>query len=401
MDMVYLTSGSFWAFVSQFMAAAIALVLAIIVAHFIPKDAYGTYKYVLAVVGMLATFSLSGIGQAVFQSIARGFRRSLADGFIANLRWSLLIFLGALAVGGYYLFAGNQTLGIGILLGGCLTPFLSSFNLYTALFNGEKDFKRTALYGGGLTNFIPALALTTVALTAPTALNLVIAYFVGNIAAAAFTYWRGARRYRPAPNAERDPGLLSYGKHLSFMGILGGIAGNIDQLLLFHFGGAIDLAIYNFAIAIPDQIKGPLKMIDTMTQARFVNRDTRDIHRSIYNKMMWLTITSIVIIGVYIVAAPFIYQWLFPAYRASVPYSQIFVFSLLSIITYPLNSYLSAHKKIFGQYGMTIVGSTFQIVAMVFGVVYAGLLGLVIARVATRLFVSLTAVYFYRNAIRT
>ena len=384
MDMVYLTSGSFWAVFGQFSAAFITLGLAVVVAHFVPKDTYGTYKYVVAIVSVISTFSLSGIGQAVFQSIARGFRRSLSDGFWANLRWSLLIFLGALIVGGYYLFAGNITLGLGILLGGCITPFLSSFNLYIPLFNGEKDFRRATWYGDVVTNIIPALTLIIVALTAPTALNLIAAYFLANLFAAAYTYWCGIRRYRPT-NTQHDPGLLSYSKHLSFMGILSGIAGNIDQLLLFHFGGAIDLAIYNFAVAIPDQSKGPLKRLDTMTQARFVNRDTRDIHASLRNKMLWLAITSVLFIGIYYIAAPFIYQWFFSPYSISVPYSQIYALSLFAIIVSPTASYLSAKKRVKALYVNTVGSSIIQIVLMVIGVTIFGLWGLIIARVIIRL----------------
>ncbi len=400
MDMIYLTSGSFWAVFGQFSAAIIAFGLAIAVARFVSKDVYGTYKYVLAIVSVVATLSLSGIGQAVFQSITRGFRRSLSDGFWANLRWSFLVFIITLTVGGYYLFQGNQTLGLGILLGGCITPFLSGFNLYTSLFSGEKDFRRAAWYGDVVTNIIPALTLIAVALIAPTALNLVIAYFLANLAAAAYSYWRGTRHYRSTADAAHDPDLLSYGKHLSLMAVLSGIAGNIDQLLLFHFGGAIDLAIYNFAIAIPDQAKGPLKQLDTMTQARFVNRTTHDIHTSLRNKMLWLTATSIITISVYVIVAPFIYQLFFPAYSIAAAYSQIYALSLFSMIISPAASYLSAKKRVRALYVNTFGSSILHIGLMVIGVVWFGLWGLIIARVFIRLGGALLSLGLYYRTTR-
>ena len=384
MDMVYLTRGSFWSIAGQVSAALIALALSIAMARYVPKDVYGQYKYVLAIVSVLSAFSLNGIGTAVLQSAARGFDGALADGFKANMRWSFAIFIGAFAIGGYYLIAGNFILGLGILIGGSVTPFLGSFNLYSPFLSGKKDFARQAWYADFVTNIIPALALIAVALIAPQPLLLIAAYFVANLAATAFAYWRTARRLHRA--AEHDPEMLHYGKHLSLIGILGGIAGNIDQLLLFHFAGATDLAIYNFATGIPDQMKGPLKSLDAMTQARFANRDEADIHSSIRNKMFWLFITSIIVVASYTLLAPYLYLFLFPAYAVAIPYSQIYALSLFAMIASPAVSYLSAKKKVREQYVASASISIFQIIVMAAGVMYWGLLGLIIARVLTRFF---------------
>ena len=395
-DMVYLTRGSFWSIAGQVSAAIIALSLSVVIARYVPKDVYGQYKYVLAIVSVLSAFSLNGIGTAVLQSVARGFDGALADSFKANLRWSFVIFIGTFALGGYYLIAGNFTLGLGILIGGTVTPFLSSYNLYAPFLSGKKDFARQAWYADFVTNIIPALALIVVALIAPQPLLLIAAYFIANLAATAFAYWRTARRLHRA--AEHDPHMLTYGKHLSLIGILGGIAGNIDQLLLFHFAGATDLAIYNFATGIPDQMKGPLKSLDAMTQARFANRDEADIHSSIRNKMFWLFIVGSAVIVGYILLSPYLYLFLFPAYAVAIPYSQIYVISLFSMIASPAVSYLSAKKKVRELYISTVVGSIFQIVIMVIGVVYLGLIGLIVARVIARLSGSAFNYSMYRVA---
>ncbi|MHB1769835.1 MAG: lipopolysaccharide biosynthesis protein [Minisyncoccota bacterium] len=384
-DMVYLARGSFWSIAGQVSASVIALGLSVVMARYVPKDVYGQYKYVLAIISVLSAFSLNGIGTAVLQSAARGFDGALADSFKANMRWSFAIFIGTLGLGGYYLMAGNFVLGFGILLGGAVTPFLGSFNLYAPFLSGKKEFARQAWYADFVTNIIPALALIATALIAPRPLPLVAVYFIANLAATAYAYWRTARKLHRA-TAQHDPHMLHYGKHLSAIGILGGIAGNIDQLLLFHFTGATDLAIYNFATGIPDQIKGPLKMLDAMTQARFANRETADIRSSIRNKMFWMFIASIFIIGTYILVAPYLYLFLFPAYAVAIPYSQIYILSLFAMIASPAVSYLSAKKKIREQYIASVSISIFQIIVMSIGVIYWGLLGLIVARVLTRFF---------------
>ncbi|OYV27877.1 MAG: hypothetical protein B7W98_00820, partial [Parcubacteria group bacterium 20-58-5] len=375
------------------------LTLSVAMARYVPKDIYGQYKYVLAIVSTLIAFSLSGIGTAVLQSVARGFDGALADGFKANLRWSFVIFIGTFALGGYYLIAGNFILGLGILIGGTVTPFLAGYNLYSPFLSGKKEFAIQAWYSEFVTNIVPAVALIVVALVAPQPLMLVAAYFIANLAATAYAYWRTARKLRGV--LQHDPEMLHYGKHLSLIGILGGIAGSIDQLLLFHFAGATDLAIYNFATGIPDQIKGPLKSLDAMTQARFANREETDIHSSIRNKMFWLFLTSVIVITGYILIAPYLYLFLFPAYAVAIPYSQIYAISLFAMIASPAVSYLSAKKKVKELYVSTVVGSIFQIGAMVLGVVCWGLLGLVVARVVIRLFGSAFNYSMYRASAGT
>ena len=398
MDMVYLARGSFWSIAGQVSASLIALTLSVAMAHYVPKDIYGQYKYVLAIISVLGAFSLNGIGGAVLQSAARGFDGALADGFKANMRWSFAIFIGSFALGGYYLIAGNFILGLGILVGGSVTPFLGSFNLYSPFLSGKKEFALQAWYADFVTNIIPAVALIITAYVAPRPLPLIAVYFSTNLAATAFAYWRTARKLHKAA-AEHDPEMLHYGKHLSLIGILGGFAGNIDQLILFHFASATDLAIYNFATGIPDQMKGPLKTLDAMTQARFANREEADIHSSIRNKIFWMSVGSVVVVVGYLLIAPYLYLLLFPAYAVAIPYSQIYALSLFAMIASPAASYLSAKKKVREQYIASISISIFQIIVMSLGVMYWGLLGLIVARVITRFFNRSLNFLLYKTSI--
>ncbi len=185
------------------------------------------------------------------------------------------------------------------------------------------------------------------------------------------------------------------------MGVLNGIAGNIDKVLLFHFVGPVQLAIYSFAIAIPDQTKGPLKMLNTMLQAKFVNRSDEEIHAGMKNKMLWLAISSVAFIIAYILIAPYFYAFFFPNYTESVLYSQIYVLSSLGLIFSPAASYLAAKKKVKEQYISKIAATTLQITALLIGVIFWGLLGLIIARVATRLTSSTLNRYLYTRSLQT
>ena len=364
-----------------------------------PKEIYGQYKYIIATVALLSSFSLTGISTSVFQSIARGFNGSLHKGFWANIRWSAFVFISALVIAAYYFSQGNNTLATGLLIGGSLSPVFTSFNLASVFLNAKKDFRRSSIYFGIIETVFSVGALAVTVLLTNNVLILVAVYFLSNTLATIFLYWRTVRVYNP-DKTKTDSGMMHYAKHLSLMGVLSGIAGNIDKVLLFHFVGPIQLAIYSFAIAIPDQTKGPLKMLNTMLQAKFVNRSDDEIRVGMKNKMLWLAISSVAFIIAYILIAPYFYAFFFPNYTESVLYSQIYVLSSLGLIFSPAASYLAAKKKVKEQYAATITGSIFQIVSLIVGVFFWGLLGLILARVIIRIFGSMLNYTLYAINIK-
>ena len=114
--------------------------------------------------------------------------------------------------------------------------------------------------------------------------------------------------------------------------------------------------------------------------------------------MILFLIGTSTIILIYILAAPYIFQIFFPKYIDSIIYSQIFSLSLLYFISIPANTYLSAKKKVLEQYIESISNLIVQITLLFIGIIYWGLLGLVVARVAIRLAWGFIAVILYNKA---
>lgn len=398
-DIRYLIRGGFWSMAGQGTAALIAFIFAVVVGHVLPKETYGEYKYILSVVAVLTTFSMTGIGAAVFQSVARGFDGALREGFWANIRWSFVIFIGAFASAAYYYIRGNETLAFGILLGGSLTPFLTSANLVSTYLAAKKDFRRQHVYFDGIENLVPYALLLITILSTRNAAVIAGVYFASNTAITFYLYWRTVRIYRPDAS-KRDPEMLSYGKHLSAMGILSGIAGNLDQILLFHYVGAAELAVYTFARAIPDQSKGPLKSFDLMLQTNFANRDSREIRDGMRNKVFWIAIVSILAIGLYIVLAPYVFKLFFPKYVDAVRFSQIYALSFLGVPFTPLSSYLTAKKRVREQYVSGVSTAFFRIGALFVGAYYWGLLGVAAAQVVTRAYGTWIVYVLYKRSFK-
>jgi len=396
-DMVYVFRGTSLSFLGQGIGLIASLLLAITVSHYIPKEVYGTYKFILSVVSILSLFSLTGIGSAVFQSAAQGFDGALHRGFWENIKWSVGVFAGGAAVAVYYFVNGNTTLAIGVLVGASLSPFIASASLFGPFLGGKKDFWRQTLYGV-IDNVIPIFIFICVIFFTSNPVILILTYFVTNVLAALFFYARTIKVY--AANLHlHDNDLLNYSKHLSVMGIISGTADNLDQILLFHFVGTTQLAVYNFATAIPDFAKGPMKNFDAMLQARFAQRNGLEIRDSIFNKALWYGVCAVLAVALYVIVAPFIFAILFPAYMDAVHYSQIYVVWLLTTIFDPFATYIWARRLKNEMYISTLTYSCVQIGGMLIGVLSGGLLGLIIARVVTRFSVAFLNFILYRRAI--
>lgn len=395
MDARYLARGTFWSTISQVVITLSALALSMILSRYLPKEVYGEYKYMLSLVSILSIFTLSGLGVSVLQSTARGFDSALTEGFRTSLRWSVAAFVGALAIAGYYFINDNYRMALGVLIGGSLSPFIAATGLASSFLVAKKDFRTLAFHGSIPSTFIPAIALMLTALLTDNPLAFVVVYFSTNAAAYFYLYWYALRMYRP-DHATSDTGMLSYAKHLSFMGILGGIAGNLDHILLFQYVGPAQLAIYNFAIGIPDQLKGPLKNLDSMLQARFANHLPVHIRENMRNKSLLLLAFGVVSASIYIPLAPYLFAILFPNYMEAVPYSQLYALHLLTLPFAPSGSYLSAKRLIREQYISTVFSYTFRIVFIAVGVIGWGLWGLIVAIIATRFAGGLTNYVLYR-----
>ncbi len=396
-DVRYLARGTFWSTMSQIASIASILALSMVVSRYLPKEVYGEYKFILSLISILYLFSLSGFGQAVLQSVSRGYDGALAEGFRSNLRWSIGIFVGALALAAYYFLQGNSTIAIGVLIGGCISPWMTSASLASAFLTAKKDFARLAYYGTILGSLVPVAALITTILLTHNVIALVAVYFVSNLITDLYMYRATLRVYQPDPD-KRDPGMFTYIKHLSVMGILGGIAANLDQLLLFHFVGPVDLALYNFAIGIPDQLKGPMKNLDGMLQARFANYLPRDIRKNMQTKSLLLLGFAVICIAVYIPLAPYLFHLLFPNYNDAIWYSQLYMLSFLYLAFTPSASYLASKRLITEQYISNASSNIFQIISMTIGVIGWGLAGLICSIIATRMFTGITWYVLYRTA---
>ena len=398
-DMIYLTKSGSWLSLSQGIAMLAGFFISIAFANLFPKESFGTYKFILSMVAILGLFSLTGIGTAVTQAVARDNGGSLRQGFRINLKWSIGVVLGGLGFSIYYYINGNTLLAFSFLLAGLLSPLTASASLYGAYLMGKKDFRRSAFYSI-IRNTVPALALILALFLTKSLGIIIVVYFVVGALVPLFLYYITKRAYQNE-NKKEDPEIVSYSGHLSVMSLIGNIANFLDKILIFHYLGAVPLAIYAFAIAPVEQLQGGKKILATLIMPKISQRPFEELQKSGPRKALLLTVYALGLAFLWVIFAPYFYKFFFPQYLDSVFYSQIYSFTLLAVSGTIFNETLIAHKKQKELYLHRTIVPIVQIVLFFILLPLYGLMGLVITHVIMRSFSGILGYYFVKHPINT
>lgn len=393
-DMVYLAKGGSWLTLNNVVSMIVGLALSIGFANLLPKESFGTYKYILSLAGVLGAFSLTGLSTTVIRSVALGFEGSLKKGFLLGLKWSFLVFAGGLIAAIYYFINENNTLALSMLIIGSFSPFIASASLYGSFLEGKKDFKVQTIYGIAR-NITPTLLLFFTIFATENPLIIVLVYFGANAFITLLLYFKTLKRYRPATNI--DVAMESYSKHLSLMNILGELSGHIDKVLVFHFLGAGPLAVYTFAIAPVNQLQVIKKLLRTLALPKLSAQNLSRLRSSVPQKVLTLLLVYILIITIYILIAPLFYKLLFPQYVESIFYSQLYALVLLFAPTMLFVETLVAHQKKVGLYIIRIASPIIKIILFLVLLPLFGLMGLIAALILSKLASTVLTIFIFKK----
>lgn len=378
-DMVYLAKGGFWMSASGGILAVISFLLSIVFANLLPQEAYGNYRYILSIAGILAGFSLTGLTTVITQSVAKGYEGILRKGFWVNLKWSMGITIVSLGIGCYYLAHGNTPLAYSMFAVGVILPFIQSLNLYASFLVGKRDFRLTAITGV-LYEAIPALVLALALLFTKSFVILVILYLASHAMTSLFLYKKTLSKYKPTEHANHES--LRYGKQLSFLNILTNVASYIDKIIVFQAVGAKELAIYSFSLILTDRIRSLIKSISNLALPKFSAKSESEIRSTLPSKIVMMTIATLIVSGLYAVVAPWLYHVFFPLYMSSVPYTQLASLTFVGAVSSVIGSALYAQEKI-RSITVLSIGAPLIRIALFFILGYKlGIVGMVIAQVA-------------------
>lgn len=327
-DMVYLAQGGFWLVIGQGAITITSFALSVAFANLIPKETLGTYRFILSALGILSIPTLGGINTAITRSVANHKTSTFFKALKTKIYWGTIGGCASICISAYYFYAGNTDLSLAFLISAVFLPFMDSFILYDSVLQGKKDFKTSSIYF--ILSHLIAFCISILTLSLTTSVPiLVLSYFIGWTLARGIFLVITIRTH--SLTGEFDHSAIPYGKHLSAMGIIGTIANSLDRLLIFHLLGGAELAIYSIIIGPPEQIKGLLKHIYTLSLPKFSSVSIESSKKTIWNKTFRFMLAISILVFVYILIAPLAFKLIFPMYAHDVFYSQIYALSLIPI----------------------------------------------------------------------
>lgn len=377
-DMVYLARGGFWTNASYIFVSLLGFISSVFFARFLTQQEFGMYQYVLAITGIIGATTLTGMNNAATRAVARGSEGDIRKATKFQLLFGFIPTLTALAVVFWYYAHGNTELSTAFLWVALFLPITNAVNTWAAFVSGKKEFRRGFYYG--ITNALFSYGGTLLAL-----------YFTRNFVWIVFgnlffslmghllLYTLTVRRI--PKDAPTDPTTIPYGTHLSVMAIPSTLASHLDALLVFQFIGPEALAIYAFATLLPEKLTGSLKFMSAIAFPRF-SEMSEDAVKLFLRKKIWLILTfpAVCAIG-YAALAPYLFKIFFPAYTASIIFTQVYALSFFSVGASVIQSALMSQKKTKELYYVSLLIPLIKTILLLVFMYHFGLWGLIWAQI--------------------
>lgn len=393
-DMVYLAKGGFWLTFGKIFGILSSFILSIIYANYLAKDDYGTYKYILSMAALLSIPTLMGMNDSIIRSVSLGFEGSVFKAIKTKFKWGVTGGLAGLIISAYYFYSGNIVLAGGFLIISIYTPLVDGLVVHGAYLSGKKLFKQNAII-----NLIFKIVLTSAIVLSMIfykniILFILIYFLVSFILQFSFTFYT-YKKYKP--NNKVDPQTISFGKHLSLMGILGILTGQADKFLLWHFLGAQSLAIYAFAISPVEQFRSLLKSFSPLAMPKLAIQNKDVLKKSLPPKIFKFILLLLIPIAIYIIIAPYFFKLVYPEYTDSIKYSLIYVFSLLFYPQTLLSTVFTAKAKKTILYILSVSNPLIKLVYIFIFTYYFGIYGLIFGQLLSMATQGILNYYFFKK----
>ena len=399
LDMVYLASGSFWVTFAQIGANALSLVLIIAFANLLPKETYGLYRYILAIAGLLNIFALTGMKSSVARAVAIGEEGALRASVRYQLKWGVLMFLGFSVLAGYYLLQENELFAASFLILGIATPLTLAFSSYGAYLEGKREF-RLASVSTVLSTAIYTAGMLAALLLSGDVLWLIAMYAGTTLAGTLLFYWITLYRFRPPPASPTE--ALIYGRNLSLIGLMDPVVSQIDKIIVAHFWGPAQLAVYSLAMAVPSRATSAVKSLVGLGSPKFAQKTPAQINRTFYLRVFQGMLFGALMTFGYVLVAPYLFQYVLPQYLDAVFYSQILAASFIFAIPNRFVSLLLVSQKLSRTiFTNNLAQNLARITLYVVLGLYGGVTGLVFAFVLMSALGMLINIVTWRTVSRT
>lgn len=395
LDLAYFIGGGFWLGLSIVATTIGGILLSSLFARVWPKDIYGQFSFLMSALGFISLVALPGMYQAVLQAAAEKKDGVYKQAIKEIAKWSVLgaiiLTFGSL----YFYFKNDWHLSMAIFVSAIAFPISAAFNLFGPFLSGNKKFRQVAVYGT-IAQFASILATAFALWKLP---SLVWVAFFSAWSTAAINTILTIFSFKNIRNNIHDESLIRLGKHLSFSQVFTIGADYLDRFLVPVILGFTNNAIYAFAILIPMQIHGFLKVFTTLGQPKVVEISQKNLNKGLVVKSLQLEVITAVIVITYILAAPLIFKTLYPRYEGqAVILSQLFSVTLLYFPGNILTLSFLKNRRTKAIYQMNIVYALATVFFLLTLIPTLGLLGAVLAKIAVRFVQLVTQVYLFAKS---
>lgn len=394
-DMVYLVGQSGWLLFGQGAIFVSSLLLAWVFANYVSPSDYGLYKYVLSIATLATITSLTGFGVAIARTAAQGHDIYLNKLLKIQVRFGSLGMMALFTMAGYYFYRDNTLLASLFAVTAIWVPFYESLADYQFLLQGKKDFK-TQTFLRIIQRLLLSVALIAVIFSTKNIIFITFAYFAILTITQYLVYLYTTHKH-PIIDDSQTPyeKIITYGKRLSLQNIFYIGAGQLDKILMFKFLGPTQLAIYFFAIAIPNEIQGILGNINAVAFPKLVDKISPEFKWALLKKISVFTALLAIPALAYILMAPYLFEWLFPVYLDSVFISQLYIGTIIFIPASLFWHYFYAVENQKALWYGTFIGPSTLIIGIIIFVPIYGLLGAVLATYLRAIVDFLIGIYFF------
>ncbi len=212
LDLKYFLSGGIWLLLPFGFNIILGIIRSIFFARLLQQSVYGQFTFVNATMGVLAILTLPGINIALVETVARGNWGSMIDAARARAIFGFLGTIGMAAVSVYFYIEGEDQLVAALLISGAFLPFNSAFQVAQAYHNGRKQIKIVGLMQTGIMS-LNTILLILVLMVEGGLIWLVLVDSLSKLLFYLFFYIKARREVIGTP---RDPGVVTYGRNLTF-----------------------------------------------------------------------------------------------------------------------------------------------------------------------------------------
>lgn len=392
-DMRYLARGGFWLLGGQGFQSVLSLGTMSAFAYFATQETFGTYQYILSVASIASIPALPGLNSALVRAVARGQEGTLLPVAKTRFQWSLIGSAILAGVSAWYAINANIPLALSFGIVAVILPFWRTGELFPYFWQGRGDFRRATLLDAA-SAAVPTAVLIALVIAQAHIVLLMGVYLGINAAARWFAYRYSKNRIA---STEADPEALSLGKHLSLMGALKLAADHLDKIILWHFLGPATVAIYTFALLPSQRLLSFLPIQELALPKISALGNRREAYHELTRKFFLMLLALIPVAGLAVLAAPLLYQLIFPAYLASIPLFQILALSTLLVPFSLFESALLAQNKKRSLYILQIAPSVTRITLYLTLIPLFGIWGVVIATLAGASLRAAFSSFFFRT----